>query len=358
MKRIKNIEFLRILGCISVILYHFLHCSLRVFPDISIYQFLGNMTTNGNKAVELFFILSGVFFAITYNEKLNIYEFVKKKIIRLYPTLLFGYIIAFILSVFGFIKFKFYNNVLGLFFLSGTPLSLDFDNLTISWYIGVLFWVLILFFYLKKNFSNKYLNLTIAIGIFISYSILIHIDNGQISVVFPFNNIFNAGILRGIGGIGVGYFIGEWYKNNVNTIHNNIYNIRTKLMITLVEALCLGFTIKNLIFYNLKFNNQIIFVLIFSLTIVLFLLNKGYISQILNKDIFMKLAKYTYSLFIMHYLIIKGIKGSLWKHNEIFVYTHPYWNIILTLSIVLIIGILTYHLIEKPATKYLKEKWQ
>ena len=86
--KIKNIEFLRVIGCIAIVLYHL--CAKRlgvIFDDISLYDNFYNMTINGNKAVDLFFILSGVFFAIKLDVTKSLWEFLKNKLIRLYPVL-------------------------------------------------------------------------------------------------------------------------------------------------------------------------------------------------------------------------------------------------------------------------------
>ena len=109
--------------------------------------------------------------------------------------------------------------------------------------------------------------------------------------------------------------------------------------------------------HNLKYNNQIIYVIVFALVTILFLFNKGFISQYLNKDIFVNLSKYTYSLFLTHHVVIHSIKNGLWKTHSEFVYNHPIENILITLFIIFVIGIMTYHFVEKPAVKYLKEKW-
>lgn len=360
MNKIKNIEFLRIIGCLSVILFHFFckYNPVNIHTDINFYTYFYQITHNGNKAVELFFILSGVFFAITYKSNLNILDFIKKKIIRFSPVLIFSVCLAFIFSIFKCVKFKYYNNLLGILFLNGTPLSLCNDNITTDWYIGALFWTLLLFFYVKQNFQEKYINIFFVIGIFISYSIIIHFGKGVISHTWQdFHNMINFGILRAFGGIGIGYFIGEWYRTNYDKIKNLVICTKYKFIITVIEILCVGFIIKNLMFYNLKFENQIIYVIVFAITIILFLLNQGYLSKYLNRDIFVNLSKYTYSLFIMHYIIIRGIYGYISKNYPNIIYTHPILNMLFTLTIVFVVGILTYHFIELPSAKYLKNKF-
>ena len=73
---------------------------------------------NGNKAVEFFFIISGFFLIYGFNKNLSTFDFIKKKIIRLSPLMLFFNIIYIIISLFTkSIKYDTYNNILSLLFL-------------------------------------------------------------------------------------------------------------------------------------------------------------------------------------------------------------------------------------------------
>ena len=63
MQKIKNIEFLRIIACIAVIALHlFREPFSNLFSDIEIYTKGANVLYNGQKAVDLFLIISGFFF--------------------------------------------------------------------------------------------------------------------------------------------------------------------------------------------------------------------------------------------------------------------------------------------------------
>ena len=122
--KLKNIEFIRIIGCIAIILFHLLYNS-----DLEI-------TKNGNKAVDLFFIISGFFFIYKINLNISLFQFVKHKLIRLYPVILFAFLIVFILSLFGIFHINFYNEIFLLLGLTGTPLSTNIYEVPLGqcWY--------------------------------------------------------------------------------------------------------------------------------------------------------------------------------------------------------------------------------
>lgn len=67
MTKIKNIEFLRIIAILAVVLLHMFHSDGVIHDlklNINLYDKLYKMTANGQKGVDFFFILSGMFFYI------------------------------------------------------------------------------------------------------------------------------------------------------------------------------------------------------------------------------------------------------------------------------------------------------
>lgn len=358
MEKFKNIEFLRIVGCIAIVLLHFTNLIHNNFDDCNFYHQVYLLTRNGQKAVDLFFILSGFFFSWKLNLNISVWEFIKLKLIRLYPVLLFVMGVVIIFTLFRFLHFNLYNSILSLVCLSGTGLVMKLDSYTgIFWYVSAMLWTLLLFFYLRKNYDKKNINLFIALLVFFAYSFIIHAKGGKINHhVQTFNHVFNIGLLRAMGGIGLGYFIGEWYKLKRNDIKKWDLGLYQKILITILECFCLVFVVHNLMFHELKYHNQIIFIVMFLFLIVLFIIKKGYISEILNKDIFVSLAKYTYSIYMTHVVIISILISSLWKNFPNFIYEHSVLNFILAWIIIIVFGIFTYHFVEKPCAKYLKEK--
>ena len=169
MPKIKNIEFLRIVGCLAIIFLHMFAKSKFLygnFHDIDLYRKLWNMTQNGQKAVDLFFILSGFFFILKLDTTKSTWEFIKKKFIRLQPVLIWTTILFFIVSLFGVLHFTFYDNLLNLLCLSGIGLTLQHGNVGLFWYCSAMLWTFILYLSLLKTFGKDRTNLIIAIMIF------------------------------------------------------------------------------------------------------------------------------------------------------------------------------------------------
>ena len=103
MEKFKNIECLRIIGCIAIVLLHIFHSNgglYELFGNITYGQLYFN-TSNGQKAVDLFFILSGLFFTLKIApppKMQSLYDFIKKKVLRLWPVLMWVILLYFVAS--------------------------------------------------------------------------------------------------------------------------------------------------------------------------------------------------------------------------------------------------------------------
>ena len=103
--------------------------------------------------------------------------------------------------------------------------------------------------------------------------------------------------------------------------------------------------------------NKLIFVIVFAVTMILLLCKKGIISRFLDKNIFVSLGKYTYSIYMLHLLILGLNKNLIWAKHLCWVHIHPVINLVILLTSMLLAGVLTYHFVEKPAAEYMNKKF-
>lgn len=360
--KIINLEILRVIGCITIVWFHLCKSVLlKIFPDCHLYTRLGIMSCNGMKAVDLFFILSGFFFAYKLNLHKTLFEFVEHKVKRLWPVLIFVIVTSYIIHIFGGIDWNLWDNLLILLGLNGTSLVLPAKTHTVAgpfWYVSAMLWVLSFIFYIRKILPKKFTDLIIAMCVFFSYSFILHSKQGAINSMHQtFYYIFNVGLMRAMGGCGIGYFIGEWFKNWNNNEHPNKLSV---YIYSIVEFACLYFIINDLMFYKNNYQNQIIFIIVFVLCIVLFLQKRGFVSQFLNNSKFAilvsKAGVYTYSIYMTHFFVIKMFTKSFYLWYRDWILLHPVLMLIFTMFVILMFGILTYYLVEKPVANYFRYK--
>lgn len=357
--KFKNIEFLRFFLAWVVVIHHVNRRLLNKNLFGGLYKnYLSQH--NGNKAVEFFFIISGFFLIYGFNKNLSTFDFIKKKIIRLSPLMLFFNIIYIIISLFTkSIKYDTYNNILSLLFLGNIGVTKAYGNLGgFVWHVSVLFWVSFLYFYLLKYFERKNINLFSAISIWFSYVFMIQARNGNISnILKTYNNIFVVGLLRGLGGMGIGYFIASIYKDNEDKIENMEFNKITTFFITLLEVFLFSWSVYYLIIHKMSYRNNIIFILFFIILFILFLIKKGLFTKLLDNNLSVILGRYSYSIYITHFFVLNMLRTFFWKKYINIIIIHPLLNVVMTMLLVLISSILVYHLVEKPSAEYLRRKW-
>lgn len=350
--KIYNLEFLKFLFAIEIVLFHMIHPMLsNIFPNIEIYKILSLNSTDGQKSVDFMFIIAG--FLLTYNFKDYDYiTYIKKKICRLWPIV---FISLLFYLVFNYKWFNLFDNIFSLLFINNIGFTLRSGNNGTLWFISVFFWVSLIYFYLLKNYSRSKVSIISALFIWFSYSFLIHAKNGNINdQITSFDNIFNVGILRGLGGMGIGYFCALLYEQYIPALQS----VRTKIVYTILEGVLLFFIIYNMLFNNLKFYNDMIFIVAFVALFWCFINHKGYFSILFENKVSNYLGSVSLSLFIMNLPIYDFFKHSLWQYNTLFIHEHPIVNIIISMCLAVIITLILHYTIEKYVTLYIKEKLQ
>lgn len=314
-------------------------------------------TSNNYIAVQYFFIIAGFFLVYTFDKKLLVINFIKKKIIRLWPLIAFVFCLYLIAYYLGVIKhFDLYGNILSLLFLVNSGISLNKSNIGHDWFISVLFFISIFYFYIYKHFDKKKSSFFISILVLLGYTFFVHATNGSVSGdIKTINNIINLGMLNGLTGMGLGYIIHEFYLYLKEQPYTK--SIKSIFTYTILEGLLLGFVIYESGFHKFHFNNKIVLVIAFSFLFITFLLKRGLISKFLDNKISTIIGNYSLSLYITHGFLWNIIHYYWLKSHQEICIAHPYFCILGCFITCLIFAILTYHLVEVPAGKFLKKKF-
>lgn len=218
-----------------------------------------------------------------------------------------------------------------------------------AWYVGVLFWVSLFYFSTIKYIPKKYANYIIGTISVTSYFIALNIHSGSLGSPQYTFGIFNMGFLRGFAGIGLGYFIGLWFKDNYSSLQNKVLNLKQKIEYTICEMLLLFVVVWELILHNTSHKYNISIVVFIVVLFILFILKGGLISNLFENNFSVYVAKYSYSVYITHLLVFALIKPHISTMGS--------FSIIPALIIPILFGVFTYHFVEEPCANYLKKKW-
>lgn len=160
--------------------------------------------------------------------------------------------------------------------------------------------------------------------------------------------IINLGLARALAGIGLGILIAKGIDEFKEVTFNVDKRIKLLLM-SIIEIMSTVFLIRYFLL-GLKYKNAFIVVIVFSILFVCFINKSGILSKILNRRIFSVVGKYSYSIYVMQQISFWIMQRSLWKMQII---DSTMMCIFISLLFSLVVGIITYHCIEKPFYRFL-----
>lgn len=305
-EKLKNIEILRFIFIIQIVLMHLTRSSglLKLLSsDVPLFKYFFDATANGYVGVDYYFIIAGFFVRYTYRD-IHCWRYVMHKMKRLLPTMLAALVIIFLLSTFySDIEFNWFNAFYTITFTASFMPS----GTGYFWFVGPLFWSSLFYFYTLKYYDKKHLNVIFSIVIICSYSLLINNSSNNFWNVRPhLFNFLNMGMLRGLAGMGIGYFIAMFYTENVDKLRNVHVSFPHRVLITCIEAALLLF----IIYYGSLctfVGNPMLAIFAFMALFFTFLLKWGFISKFLDNGFSVFLGKYVYTIYVMesamhHYL--------------------------------------------------------
>ena len=342
-ERLIHLDFLRALAIIFVLLFHL---------DIKTFK-------HGYLGVDVFFILSGFLMYKYFDKKFNkkrLFQYYLNRAFRVIPLYLIINFVVLIISFFYFISpHEFYLVVKHYFFSAFFLPNLGywfeesyFGSMTLRpllnfWSLGVeiqyyLIFPLI-FIFLNKKFNSK-----IFILIFISLSTYIFF-----SLVSPKTGFFllPTRLWEFLLGTICARYLSKKFESDTNKI----------------GSISFFFIFLFIIFLGLEDNqilekNYYILTIIISILTALVLiygLNKNFASNFFFKTIFLKISKYSYSLYAVHFPIIIFFAYTPFRGNMISLSNLN--QILFVIVLIIISTIVSFHLIENKFRQSVKYKF-
>lgn len=342
--RIEQLTFTRFIAAISIVVFHY---GSSVYPfNLDIYSFL---LRKANLGVSYFFTLSGFVMMIAYFNHTNVvfFDFIKKRLARIYPVYFFSCIFLFFYFLLSGLKVDFINVILNIFLLQcwipGKAMSFNTPGWSLS--VELFFYLIFPFlFNLLIKFKNSlfiifsiifWLLSQIVFNLLLKTSFYTGYPSKSFDFIFCFPvlhlNEFLIGILTAI--IYMKFFKNKKYKNDLLII---------LLFILLYFLLKVTF---------LNFHNGLLEV-IFIPFILLLSTNRGFISCVFKNKISIFLGEISYSVYILQFPVYLTTKYLLWYINvtdKTLIFYFTVLNLI-TLSYI------TYKFIEIPLRKFILNK--
>ena len=342
-KEIKKSKGINLLKFICSILIACIYHYKNDFPVGKLFDkniFLKVISNYGFLLVELFFIISGYLFYVSYNKKIinkkiNFNSFIKKRYKRLIPLAALTSIIMFILEYTYFKFFKEYwilknNNIISLIYqVTGIQYWTNIQDSSlnnVTWYISVLLLCYIVYFFITK-YSKKVGNL-----IYI-YSLILFVILMTFSINIPFINYYT---LRGLIAFGIGIIVAIIIENNDL---KKISNATIPVLIVVFILTCI-------------FKNEIMGYIVFYLDFIIYpcLLINILRFEFLLKRIDIKttelLSNISFGIYLWN-LPIQLLFYIIFKISKIKIDYSNIYVFIIQIIIHIIVGIISYKYIEK-----------
>lgn len=354
-ERLKNIELLRFFFAVSIVYFHLLHSFMMPYTKgAEIYQLLAEQSRYAKYIVECFFIMSGCFLyrSLLTRPDQNARDFIIKKILRLWPVLA----VSTVLSV-VFLDVPLDQGILNLFFLQSTGLTTGWKGL--NWYVSAFFFAEVFYFLLYKVMRNsKAMKLLICLLVYFGYVLNITSTEGGFGRAVVYG-VFSLAMARAVAGVGLGYLLGNIY----DSIQKRVQTVspedapRKKLIwwVSFAELISFLALLYDFFIGKAAGKNQFIVVILFSVLLLCMLTEKGFLSRMAGRIPFWKFGKYAYSIYVMQMPAFYMLKHTLWKNTEL-LKEHAGAALLLSLTGAVLLGIVSYHLAEKPAAEHGRKK--
>lgn len=312
--KIRNVEFLRLIFTFTIVLHH-------LTPQFEFF-------TKGYYGVEFFFVLSGLFLMLTFKPEKTTEGFVKSKIVHFIPLI---------------VLCALFNGKLALLpanmlFLQGTGLTPAVPAQ--GWYLGVLFWVTLLYFCILKYFKPEPGKMLIAVLTFWALT----------------DNDIGHGLQRGFAGIGLGCFLAIFW----NWMRQKTYiPTRAKTVAyTCAEAGLLIYSPVLLFSEALLPENKVNIYIAYAGLILLFLLKRGKISQFFEKPFFAKISCCAFAIYMTHIDLTRAAYYHLLERAPNVFDDYKIALIAVNLVWCYLFGLMIWKYVELPAARWLKSKLQ
>lgn len=232
--RISLLDSFRAIAILLVMLFHYFSRWFSLYPYGDKYNFF----SYGNMGVHFFFIISGFVILYTLEFTSSLAVFWKKRMVRLFPSMLIASIITYVvLSFFDkallFPTSHFFKNIIAsVTFIQPDLLSsltghiIEFDYISGSYWslwVEIQFYLFVSFIYFlcKKSFIFVFFGATfilIASQFLLSH---VYIDNSVIKAIKAIYNIFNFVVALPFFCCGIIFYI--FYKNKMSNTKTEIY---------------------------------------------------------------------------------------------------------------------------------------
>ncbi len=345
-KKNYSIEAVRFLLCVIIVYFHILHENiLPATNGTELYLVLKDRSAWAAWCVEGFLLISGFFLyeSVCRKKDTGFAELFVDRFIRLWPVFAFYAVVCRV--VFG-LKFETFLSYITLLHCTGLSLS----EKGIIWYIAPFFWSSILVMFILKRLKRADAAFLLSLLAYTGYALNVNAANGGLGRGIAYGFI-NLGLVRCLAGISLGAVINIGKRSLKETFDFSAFKgwkTARFLLCSFAETGILLSLLYLMLVSHFRLKNVLVMVILFSALLICFDERAGIVSKLLDISFMGLLGKYTYAIYVMQQVSFNILKRTFWK-NTAFLVNHVYASIVLSLLFSILVGIIIYYMIERPA---------
>ncbi len=342
----KAIDSLKFIFSVIIVYYHLLHANMKgCIGGTELYKELSAACDGSALIVECFLIIAGYFIYKAYVAgRQDFVQFTLSRLVRLWPVFAFYVLCTCVLS-----GYKLESAILDLSFLRCTGISLEYKG--IIWYIPPFFWCSILLYATLRLFQKEKALFIIAILTYLAYCFNLNNLKGGVGrhVVYSW---LSLGMLRVLGGLGIGILMAAGKEYFCKAGATPAVSRCKAICFTLIELVCLTLLTHQFLISRV-FSNAMTTIIVFAILFFVMTSGGGYASRLLSWEPLANMGKYCYGIYVMQQVAFNIMNKTLWKWGGV---AEEALAVAASAMVAVVIGIITYHLVEQPCTKWYKKR--
>lgn len=344
----KAIDSLKFIFSVIIVYYHLLHANMKgCIGGTELYKELSAACDGSALIVECFLIISGYFIYKAYVAgRQDLVQFTLSRLVRLWPVFAFYVLCTCVLS-----GYKLESAILDLSFLRCTGISQEYKG--IIWYIPPFFWCSVLLYATLRLFQKEKALFIIAILTYLAYCFNLNNLKGGVGrhVVYSW---LSLGMLRVLGGLGIGILMAAGKEYFCKAGATPAVSRCKAICFTLIELVCLTLLTHQFLIGRM-FSNAMTTIIVFAILFFVMTSGGGYASRLLSREPLANMGKYCYGIYVMQQVAFNIMNKTLWKWGGL---AEPRLAVAASAMVAVVIGIITYHLVEQPCARWYKRRVQ
>ena len=151
---------------------------------------------------------------------------------------------------------------------------------------------------------------------------------------------------RALGGVGLGYFSMQLADQ---------IKIKPSFAFNIFEGVILLYAFLSLFLKQIASTNYMLYVICFVVLLICFIQRRGFFSRFFEKPVFALLSRYCLSVYLVQAIVIWDIFEFVYNKYPNYLKGHVFFTVFATLFLTCLAGFLVHHVIELPASRFLKK---